>query len=77
MTFAGIFSDINNIVIGFLNHRQARSSLYANTQLRAHRRAEEKKIKSKTNKINKEYNFFFLKSRKQSLVVAFCENSMS
>jgi hypothetical protein len=33
---------------------QARSSLYANTQLRAHRRAEEKKIKSKTNKINKE-----------------------
>jgi hypothetical protein len=44
------------IVIGFLNHRQARSSLYANTQLRAHRRAEEKKIKSKTNKINKEYN---------------------
>ena len=33
---------------------QARSSLYANTQLRAHRRAEEKKIKSKKNKINKE-----------------------
>ena len=33
---------------------QARSCLYANTQLRAHRRAEEKKIKSKTNKINKE-----------------------
>jgi hypothetical protein len=33
---------------------QARSSLYANTQLRAHRRAEEQKIKSKKNKINKE-----------------------
>ena len=33
---------------------QARSSLYANTQLRAHRRAEEKKIKGKKNKINKE-----------------------
>ena len=33
---------------------QARSSLYANTQLRAHRRAEETKIKSKKNKINKE-----------------------
>jgi hypothetical protein len=33
---------------------QARSSLYANMQLRAHRRAEEKKIKSKKNKINKE-----------------------
>ena len=32
---------------------QARSSLYANTQLRAHRRAE-KKIKSNKNKINKE-----------------------
>jgi hypothetical protein len=34
--------------------KQARSSLYANTQLRAHRRAEGKIIKSKTNKINKE-----------------------
>jgi hypothetical protein len=32
---------------------QARSSLYANTQLRSHRRAE-KKIKSKKDKINKE-----------------------
>ena len=40
--------------LGCINNRQARSSLYANTQLRAHRRAEEKKIKSKTNKINKE-----------------------
>jgi hypothetical protein len=29
------------------NVGQARSSLYANTQLRAHRRAEEKKLKSK------------------------------
>jgi hypothetical protein len=45
--------------------------------LRAHRRAEEKKIKSKTNKINKEKIIFFKKSGKQSLVVAFCENSMS
>jgi hypothetical protein len=33
---------------------QARSSIYANTQLRAHRRAE-KKIKSQKNKINREY----------------------
>jgi hypothetical protein len=31
---------------------QARSSLYANTQLRAHRRAEKKRAKK--NKINKE-----------------------
>ena len=35
------------------NCDQARSSLYANTQLRAHRRAE-KKNKEKKNKINKE-----------------------
>jgi hypothetical protein len=33
---------------------QARSALYTNTQLRAHRCAEEQKIKSKKNKINKE-----------------------
>jgi hypothetical protein len=32
---------------------QARSSLYANTQLRAHRRAEETKIKSKKKIKNK------------------------
>jgi hypothetical protein len=48
---------IDNLYINAILHAriiQARSSLYANTQLRAHRRAEEKKIKSKTNKINKE-----------------------
>jgi hypothetical protein len=45
---------ISRYPVAWTYHRQARSSLYANTQLRAHRRAEEKKIKSKTNKINKE-----------------------
>jgi hypothetical protein len=54
---------------------QARSSLYANTQLRAHRRAEEKEKKEQKKK--KRNNKNFKKSGKQSLVVAFCENSMS
>jgi hypothetical protein len=48
----------------------ARSSLYANTQLRAHRRAEKNKKYIRNNK-------FFKKSGKQSLVVPFCENSMT
>jgi hypothetical protein len=63
--FAGKDCPISLWITGFIPHMnktnyftnrrgcQARSSLYANTQLRAHRRAE-KKIKSKKNKINKE-----------------------
>ena len=50
MTYCSGFDKLLQILIP----DQARSSLYANTQLRAHRRAEEKKIKSKKNKINKE-----------------------
>jgi hypothetical protein len=47
-----IYKDVHSSTDGLI-YMQARSSLYANTQLRAHRRAE-KKIKSKKNKINKE-----------------------
>jgi hypothetical protein len=38
-----IYLYLNNML--YTVHSQARSSIYANTQLRAHRRAEEKKNK--------------------------------
>jgi hypothetical protein len=46
--------DLISGCLHFIDRSQARSSLYANTQLRAHRRAEDEKIKSKKNKKNKE-----------------------
>ena len=54
-------------VFVYKSNLQARSSLYANTQLRAHRRAE--KYKDKKKKIRNNKNF--KKCGKQSLVVLF------